>query len=178
MSDILKHILVDVHCEQCGDFTVGADVILESQRLLEKGCPGSPYECPPTLFAALLPKSALETLERAWSNVQSVAKSPVRLVSFDDASSVGAHPRRTPEMRAIARWEDDGGYVPPAVIRELGHRCSLAAREESCTNHRSRQVAREGRPIPRGDTRSHQASRGSSPSSGTSVSRVRSGGVS
>lgn len=43
MTDILKHLAVDVHFDECGDFTVGADVIAESQRLLAEGCPGDPH---------------------------------------------------------------------------------------------------------------------------------------
>lgn len=90
MIDILKHISVDVHCDQCGDFTIGADVIAESQRLLARGCPGSPYECPPDLFASLLDPSALEALEKAWVDLESAIQAPVRQVRLRDASRVGS----------------------------------------------------------------------------------------
>lgn len=124
MTDILKSLSVDVHCDQCGDFTVPADVIAQSQRLLAKGCPGSTFECPPTLFAMLLPRSVLESLERAWAAVESAARSPVQHVRVADTASVnemvssrdfaltGTDAGKQPEARAIARWEDDGGYVP------------------------------------------------------------------
>ncbi len=36
MTDILKSLSVDIHCHQCGDFTLGADVIAESQSHLKK----------------------------------------------------------------------------------------------------------------------------------------------
>lgn len=103
MTDSLKNIVVDVHCEQCGDFTVGADVIADSQRLLEEGCPGSSYECPPAVFAELLSESALASL-------QSEAQGTVRRISVD-WSCVGACSLESLKSRAICRWEDDGGYV-------------------------------------------------------------------
>ena len=74
MSDILKHVDVQVHCQQCGDFTVPADVIAESQRMLEQGCPGSPYECTPELYATLLDRSLLEKLARSWEAVERSAR--------------------------------------------------------------------------------------------------------
>lgn len=112
MTDILKSVSVDVHCDQCGDFTVGADVIAESQRLLAHGCPGSSFECPPTLFATLLPRSVLESFERAWVELESAARSPVQHVAVGDEPSVTVAAGTEPERRAICRWEDDGGYVP------------------------------------------------------------------
>lgn len=112
MTDILKSVSVDVRCEQCGEFTVGADVIAESQRLLAGGCPGSSFECPPTLFATLLPRSALESFERAWVELESAARSPVRHLAVGEESSVTVAAGFEPERRAISRWEDDGGYVP------------------------------------------------------------------
>ena len=112
MVDILKVLTVDVHCDQCGDFNIGADVVAESQRLLAEGCPGSPYECPPELFATLLPESALESLQTAWGALESAARGPVRQISLDDSLRVAAHPNDKPDPRTIARWEDDGGYIP------------------------------------------------------------------
>lgn len=73
MTDILKDLNLDVHCDRCGEFTVAADVISESQHMLERGCPGSPYECPAQLFATLVDKSALESLAKAWQDVQKSA---------------------------------------------------------------------------------------------------------
>lgn len=68
MNDTLKHFYVDVRCDQCGDFTVGADVVAESQRLLAEGCSGSGFECPPELLAELLEPTFLRSLERAGSD--------------------------------------------------------------------------------------------------------------
>jgi hypothetical protein len=111
VTDILKTVSVDVHCDRCGDFTVGADVIAESQRLLAEGCPGSSYECPPSLLATLLPQSVLESLESAWSELQRATRSPVRQLSFDDSPRVASANDRL-DPRSISRWEDDGGYIP------------------------------------------------------------------
>lgn len=70
MTDILDHLDVHVRCSQCGEYTVSAAVIAESQRLLEEGCPGSPHECPPQLIATLAEPEALESLSRAWHEVE------------------------------------------------------------------------------------------------------------
>lgn len=110
MTDLLKHVAVEVHCDQCGDFTVRADVIAESQRLLAQGCPGSSYECPPTLFATLLEPSAIDALQRAWSALESTVGSPVREVSADALRIFVSPDKQDP--RAVLRWEDDGGYIP------------------------------------------------------------------
>ncbi len=112
MTEILKHLSVDVHCDQCGDFSVGADVIEQSQRLLREGCPGSAYECPPQWFATLLEPSALATLERAWTDVMRAPRGPVRQVSIDDGLQVAVRVEVDLNSPAVARWEDDGGYVP------------------------------------------------------------------
>lgn len=112
MVDILKALSVEVHCDQCGDFNIGAEVIAESQRLLAGGCPGSPYECPPQWFASLLPQPALESLQRAWKALQSATRSPVRQVSLDEALRVTPRPDHKLDPRALPRWEDDGGFIP------------------------------------------------------------------
>ncbi len=112
MTDILRALSVDVHCDRCGDFSIGADVIAESQRLLAEGCPGSPHECPPQLFARLLPQTALESLQRAWNALETAAYSPVRQIALDDAPHVATRVSDELDSRTIARWEDDGGYVP------------------------------------------------------------------
>ncbi len=88
MTAVLKDIQVDVACNRCGEFSVSAEVIAESQRLLALGCPGSHYECPPELLAGLLGSAELELLQKARS---------------DPAETRAA---------AVMRWEDDGGYVP------------------------------------------------------------------
>ena len=85
MTDILKHCYVDVHCGQCGEFAVRADVIAESQRLLARGCPGSTYECPPALLATLLEPTALASLERAWSALEGGAHAPAEHVQLGDS---------------------------------------------------------------------------------------------
>lgn len=109
MTDILKTLAVDVHCDQCGDFTVGADVVAESQRLLAEGCPGSAHECPPTLLATLLPQAALESLESAWSALEGAARSPVERVTIEESPHVST--RLAGPLEPRTRWEDDGGSV-------------------------------------------------------------------
>lgn len=115
MVDILKALSVQVHCGQCGDFDIGADVIAESQRLLAQGCPGSPHECPPELLATLVPQSALESLEKAWVELESATRPPVRQLALDHAPRIEREPHVQLDPRTIARWEDDGGYVPRLV---------------------------------------------------------------
>lgn len=88
MKDRLSDVLVDVSCHQCGDFTVAADVIAESQRLLESGCPGSPYECPAVLYASLLDPAALDALRAAWSDLGRSARASGRRVTICDALCV------------------------------------------------------------------------------------------
>lgn len=118
MKESLKSIVVDVHCGQCGDFSVGADVIADSQRLLDEGCPGSSYECPPELFARLLSESTLATLQSESSGLQSAEQgSSVRRISVD-WSCVAACSLHNLKSRAISRWEDDGGYVATAPQSE------------------------------------------------------------
>lgn len=70
MTDILKHLDVRVRCGQCGNYTISAAVVAESQHLLEEGCPGSPHECPPQLFATLVDPAALQALKDAWREVE------------------------------------------------------------------------------------------------------------
>ena len=112
MTDILKTLSVDVDCDQCGDCTVGANVIAESQHMLTEGCPGSSYECPPTLFATLLPPAALESLKKAWSDLEGAARDPVRQITINEGSHVSTRRNDKLDPRTIARWEDDGGYIP------------------------------------------------------------------
>jgi hypothetical protein len=120
MTNISRNLAVDVHCERCGDFSVGADVIAESQRLLAAGCPGSTYECPPTLFATLLDPAALEALERAWRALEDAARSPVRHISIDDPLRVAVQLSEQLDARSIRRWEDDGGHITSAPRNETG----------------------------------------------------------
>ena len=115
MTDLPKHLYVDVHCDRCGDFAIRADVIAESQRLLANGCPGSAYECPPELYATLLEPADLESLQRAWSNLDKTTRSPLRQVSVNDGLRVCVDPLRKLDPMAISRWEDDGGYVADNV---------------------------------------------------------------
>lgn len=118
MTHILKNIDVHVRCRQCGDFHISAEVIANSQRLLAEGCPGSSYECPPQLFATLLEPSALASLERAWSALESTVRSPVRDVSPADSLRVAVYPNDKMNPRAICRREDDGGSIagtPPSA---------------------------------------------------------------
>jgi hypothetical protein len=127
--DILKALSVDVHCDQCGDFSIGADVIAESQRLLAEGCPGSPHECPPQLFGTLLPQSALESLRRAWDALEHATNGPVRQISLDDAPRVASRPKDALDPRTLARWEDDGGYIPNARKQNAAMGVTTSIRE-------------------------------------------------
>lgn len=120
MTDILKHILVDVHCGHCGDFAIGADVIAESQRMLAEGCPGSPYECPPEVLAPLLEPSALASLERAWADLEATRGGRSRQIAFGEPPHVPVgEPRHVPvdateqgDAMALDRWENEGGTAP------------------------------------------------------------------
>ncbi len=112
MNDILKRFYVDVRCDQCGDFTVGADVVAESQRLLADGCPGSEFECPPELLANLLEPTYLESLKRDGSSPGRANEIVVRQVSRGHALRVAVRPMPMPDTRNLSRWEDDGGSIP------------------------------------------------------------------
>jgi hypothetical protein len=90
---VLQNISVNVHCALCGDFSLGADVIAESQRLLRSGCPGSTHECPPELFASLLDASALAQIEQRWAALQAEVEAEVG------------------KEKHLSRWEDDGGAL-------------------------------------------------------------------
>ncbi len=108
MTDLLKRISVEVHCDQCGNFILGADVIAQSQQLLATGCPGSTHECPPSQLANLLPQSALTRLESAWHDLEEGSPSTVKL-------SINTPPPRTHaddknSCGCVDRWEDDGGH--------------------------------------------------------------------
>ena len=116
MNHILRHFYVDVRCDQCGDFTVGADVVAESQRLLADGCPGSEFECPPELLANLLEPVFLESLERDGSGPGRDHEIVVRQVARGHALRVAVRPMPEPDARNVSRWEDDGGYCPPPPL--------------------------------------------------------------
>lgn len=111
MSDILRHLAIDVSCEQCGDFTIGADVVAESQQLLARGCPGSPHECPATVYAELVGAPALASLERVWGAVDHPVEASHRNDGF---LRVVVRPDAILDARALAVWEDDGGRAAPA----------------------------------------------------------------
>jgi hypothetical protein len=53
-----------------------------------------------------------ELLQRAWSALEPRTRSPVRQHSLSDSLHLAAGPTERLESRVIARWEDDGGYVP------------------------------------------------------------------
>ncbi len=109
-AQISKELTVDVHCDECGGFTIGADVIAESQRLLTEGCPGSPYECPPSLLADLLPQLAVDSSEPALRNVEGSETKRARTVSLTHRPPANA--TSNADAPTIARWEDDGGGIP------------------------------------------------------------------
>ena len=110
MSDILRGFYADVRCDRCGDFTVGADVVAESQRLLAEGCPGSQFECPPELLTELLEPTVLESLKRAGCGPENANEIVVLQVTRGHALRVAVRP--VPDTRNLSRWDDDGGYVP------------------------------------------------------------------
>lgn len=112
MSEILRHLAIDVSCEQCGDFTIGADVVAESQQLLAHGCPGSRHECPATVYAALVGPAALASLERVWGGVDGPADAAQPIHGF---LHVLVRPDAILDARALARWEDDGGRAAAAI---------------------------------------------------------------
>ena len=109
MSDTPSDFYVDLRCDQCGDFTIGADVVAESQRLLAGGCSGSKFECPPELLHLLEP-THLESLERTGSGPGRANEIVVRQVARGYAPRVAAHP--VPDTRNLSRWEGDGGNPP------------------------------------------------------------------
>src|SRR5690606_41180898 len=112
VNDVLRQIDVNVHCDSCGDFTVGADVVAESQHLLAAGCPGSTHECPPQLLASLLDPSAVESLLQASSEPEVAARVPIQQSSTSKAVRVVVRPNDKLDAQAIPRWEADGGAVP------------------------------------------------------------------
>ncbi len=112
MHEILKYSCVDVQCDHCGDFTIGADVIAESQRLLANGCPGSEFECPPELLANLVAPAYLESLERTGSRSGRANEIVVRQASRGPVLRVAMRPICGTDTRNLSRWEDDGGYIP------------------------------------------------------------------
>ena len=103
VTDLLKDLYVDVHCDQCGDFAVRADVIAESQRLLADGCPGSAFECPPELFATLLEPAAVESLRNAGGSAERAALSLSRDVPINDGVRISVRPASRLDPAAIAR---------------------------------------------------------------------------
>lgn len=117
--DILRNFYVDVRCVQCGDFTVRADVVAASQRLLAEGCPGSQFECPPELLAGLLEPTFLESLERAGSDLDRTREIAVFDAPHGHALRISV--RAVPRLDTInlLRWEDDGGYctLPSPTLR-------------------------------------------------------------
>ena len=122
MLDVMRHIQLEIPCSVCADsYSVSADTVRESQRLLAEGCPGtSSYECPPLFFATLLPAEALAHLVGALQEVERSALSrgstaiwveePV-LHASNPLPAAAREATRT--CAAIARWEDDGGAPSP-----------------------------------------------------------------
>lgn len=89
MTNIFENIDVHVRCANCtADFSVPAAVVLESQELLEGGCPGSEFECTATLFAQLIDREALHRLAVAWADIQESVRDSVCEVSLDARPSL------------------------------------------------------------------------------------------
>lgn len=114
MIDVMKHILIDVPCDLCSEsYPISAELVRQSQEMLEAGCPGtSSYECAPLYYASLLPGPAVAHLVTALKEVeQGALRSGARCVRTDSASP--PDPSRDVDFdtsRAwLGRWEDDGG---------------------------------------------------------------------
>jgi hypothetical protein len=83
MTDILDNIDIHVACHQCDkSFEVSAAVVAESQELLDGGCPGTDYECPASVFAALVDRDALRRLADAWRQIERSVRDSVGAVSL------------------------------------------------------------------------------------------------
>src|SRR5690554_1355417 len=147
MTDAFHTIAVDVHCEQCGEFAIGADVIAESQHLLADGCFGSPYECPAALFATFLSESTVASLERAFSGLEIATQRPVRRIAID-WPRVGAHTDDELDPLAISRWEDDGGCptITPQPIRMADQESCRTIPARTTFNNGATTAGHAGRP--------------------------------
>ncbi len=125
MTDILNQLEVAVECEQCGTFTTSGDVIAECQRLLDEGCPGSPYECPLEHFAGLLDQAALDALAKAWKSLEHNALRRGERVSLNRPLHAEIH---SEEHSGSARWAEDA-EAPPQTPADS------AARTEALKAH-------------------------------------------
>ena len=109
MFDILAHVDVEVSCSACAEqYQIPVSTVLESQRLIAAGCPGtSIHECPPRFYASLVDPDALAELTAAWSHVEQSARASgnARLV-LDAGGATDVPPAQNV---ALSRWEDDGG---------------------------------------------------------------------
>jgi|GEM_PF-2616268 len=99
MPSPLTDIDVSVQCDQCGEFTVSAGVVAESQRLLPEGCPGSPYECPLQLFASLLTPGIVASLEATGAPPPRAARKPPHEAQRRARLRVRVASRRAPPRR-------------------------------------------------------------------------------
>tara|TARA_R110002096_G_scaffold16898_14_gene58201 strand:+ start:43637 stop:44356 length:720 start_codon:yes stop_codon:yes gene_type:complete len=88
MTDILSKLDVTVTCDQCGSFTTSAAVVAESQHQLE-ACLGSPDESPLALFAGLLDRAAIESLDNAWKALEGSAQQRGECISLRTEHTTG-----------------------------------------------------------------------------------------
>lgn len=110
MSDILQQVDVHVHCVQCDEsYDVSAALIAEAQRMLAQGCPGTPHECMPSFLASLVDASALESLTRAWRELERNARARSEALLMREHAALRRDFRADPMTKELARWEDDGG---------------------------------------------------------------------
>lgn len=94
-----------------------AALIAESQRIVAEGCPGSSlHECAPAFYATLIEPVALQSLVRAWEQLQRSARARGERAIFRERPRVGVAVSVAPavETDPIAWWEDDGGAIRAA----------------------------------------------------------------
>lgn len=108
MSEILSNIGIYVICEHCEtEFEMSADVVAESQDLMEGGCPGDTRECPARLFSNFVDRDALRDLADAWERVRESLHAP--------AVDVTLASRPTLETNLESEREERANEPPPPL---------------------------------------------------------------
>ena len=75
--DILDHVYLVAHCEDCKEATeVSARIARNAETMLHEGCPvQNERNCPERYYASLIDPAALDELARAWAHVEASARS-------------------------------------------------------------------------------------------------------
>ena len=109
-ADLLGHLAIEVECCTCNTTSeVPAALVRDSQRLLAEGCSGtSLFECDASFYATLVAPDAVAALEHAWLAFRRSAASHGGTRVMVTATEPHGF-RSDSELRALARWEDDGG---------------------------------------------------------------------